>query len=520
MNTVRKGEYACLLYRGEESVRLEEEIRLPDYCPGIVRLIRVEAVPVFEKCTTRLRDTALTVDVSGNVEFTVLYYDAQENICTHGFSADFSENFKKELGRDCGANPSSLFGFVTPAALRSYPKVMALDRLLSRFEMTLSFDVYCNREYSAYDAGEAVASHKADADMCESNIAQIISSKSENFTLTQEIKIPSSLPPCEKVLSVSAIVLPESNHPSDDSVSVFSNVLFSVLYLAENTGEAESFYQPVEVRDVIECDDCAQDSVCRIRALAGGGECTVLPDSFGEMRVFSLTLPYTLNCLVFENTENTFVSDIYCIGGGCEKEYEAKDFSECVGTLSESLPFRRNFQLKGDVKSVKSVSVNTFVKSCEVNSSSAFADVTLFVSALVEDSQRGLVESEQTQNIKVEMNVPESIISKFSSENLFCDAEVYCAFADGNICDGELEVTGEFVTRAIVFKKNCVKYVSDVEFSQGDCKKSRTVFYYPSKEDTLWTVGQRYGVEREKIRQANKMETDTLPAVCLIPFEK
>ena len=83
---------------------------------------------------------------------------------------------------------------------------------------------------------------------------------------------------------------------------------------------------------------------------------------------------------------------------------------------------------------------------------------------------------------------------------------------------GALEVSGELMVQAQLWEKSSAEFTESVTFSERDKVTGKTVFYYPSSDDTLWTVGRRYGVEREKIREANSIESDTLPAVCKIPL--
>lgn len=522
MNSIQKGDFAHQLYRGEGNVRIEQEVTLPDYCPDVTRLIRVEITPVFEKSRAYLQDNTLNIEVSGRAEFCALYTDGAEGCEVFSFTQPFSETFKRDVGKNIGILPESIALCVTPVCVTPTPRVLSPRKLLLRGELRMLLEVFANLEYSAYDPCEALSSHCIDVEREERYVSRIVSSKTEDYRVNQEIKLPSGMPSCEKILSCSADINVESVHPTSDSASVFLGVNFNVLYLSEQSGEREaeyvSFYQPVEVRETLSCDDCAEDSVCRVRAMSGKVNCSIIADSFGENRIISLDMPYSLTCIIFENIETSFVTDAYGVGRNAKTENTSREFSGYIGSVSESTPFREKLNLKSDTSSVHGARTCAVLKNVSVGADGAFADVSIEVSVI--NSADGELKSGSSESfdVRVPINLPDSIMTKTAPESIVCDATVLPAFVDAQVSSGALEVSGELVVQAQLWEKTGAEFVSSVSFSDREMPSGKTVFYYPSPEDTLWDIGKRYGVEREKIRQANSIEGNTLPSVCKIPL--
>jgi|GEM_PF-1515991 len=520
MNSIQNGDYAREIYRTEGSVRVEQEVILPDYCPDIMRLIRVEMTPVFEKSRAYLQDNILVVETSGRAEFTALYSDG-DGVESYSFTDSFNCTLKKDMGRGCMILPESLALSVTPISASVSPRVMSPRKLLARGEIKMCVEVFANIGYSSYSPVEDMAASRVDVECEDKCISRVVSSKSEDFTLSQEIKLPSSLPPCAKVLSCTANMCVDSVHPASDSASVFLTANFNVLYLSEETGEREaelvSFCQPIEVREVLECDDCAEDCICRITASLKKPECGMLVDNYGENRAFSLDLPYTLNCTVFENLETPLVSDVYGVGCNASCERSGEEFMRYIGTLSESCPLREKLLVKSDGALLKGACAVAVVKGAGVNSEGVWADVMLEVSA-VEIGEEGMAKSfSDSLEMRIPLNVPESIMQKTSPELLSCDVHIIPSWVDMQVSSGDVDLSGELAVRVGLWEKCPSDFVSGVEFSERETRQGKTVFYYPTCDDTLWDVGRRYGVERAKIREANGFEGDELPAVIRIP---
>lgn len=521
MNSIQKGDYAQEIYRTEGSVRIEQEVILPDYCPDITRLVRVEMTPVFEKSRAYLQDNILTVEVSGRAEFNALYTDGGMGCEAYEFSENFNCSFKKDIGRTSLVIPESAAVCVLPVSTSVSPRVMSPRKLLARGEIKLSAEVFANLEYNAYEPSDDVASHRVDVESCNALVSRVVSSKNEMFTLSQEIKLPASLPCCGKVLSCTANISVDSVHPSCDSVAVFLGVNFNVLYLSEETGEREaelvSFYQPVEVRESFDCDDCAEDSICRVRAVPGKASCTMLVDSYGENRAFSLELPYTLNCITFENIEASLVEDVYGVGALAECERGREDFMHYVGSLSEACPFREKFLLKTDASILRGAVASAVLKSVSVTDEGAFADVVLEVGAVTVGDEGVNGSFSESLDMRFPINVPESILSDTSPDKLICDATVLPVYVDMQANSGSVELSGELAVGVRLWERSAKEFVKNVSFTEREKKSNVTVFYYPSASDTLWDVGRRYGVERQKIREVNGIENDELPSVVRIP---
>ena len=522
MNSVKKGDCVELLCRADGNIRLEDEVVLPDYCSDISKLVRLEAHPILEKTRAYIQENCVCVDVSGRVELQAIFTNEDGECETYAFSKDFSESCKKALGKGEVCAPDSLSAAVSFTGIVSTPKALSPRKILARSEIGICFEVFGNLEYSCYNPSEDMARHRIEPLKKQVGICRIIANKNEDFSLTQQIKLPSSMPPCQKVLSCNVSISVDSAHPSADEVSLFSTLNVNVFYLSEPTADKDaeyvSFYQPIEVKEKIELDDCAEDSVCRARGVVGKIQCTPVADSFGDNKLFSLSVGYSMFLCVMENVDEELVVDAYGVGAHADCKYDSREFYHYHGSLTQSAPFREKIALKSSHNSVCAVSGRALFKTVSLSKAEAFADMCIEVFAATCDENCKIDSTvNECFDTRALLNVPDSILKNVSVENLVIDGCACLSFIDASLDGASLDVSGEILITAQIFEKCRLKFINDAELSQGKEKKQGIVFYYPQESDTLWSVGKHYGVELEALKEINKIEDNTLPEVIRIP---
>ena len=517
MSSLKKIDFAEVIYRGEGNIRFEDEIILPDYCEDASRILRLELTPVIDKSRAFIQDNVLNVELSGRGEFCLLYIGDSGECQSYGFSQDFSQSFKKDIGKTSNIVSESIFLSVCPVSCTTYPKALSPRKILARAEVKTLIEAFANIECEVYNSLEDKASHKVEPMKKDMYVARVQGGKSERKSINQEIKLPSALPSCQKVLSCTATVNVDSIHPSSDSIAVFSTVNFNVSYVSESNSEPVSFYQPIEIRDVIECDDTAEDSICRIRAQVGKSVCTPVADNFGENRMFSLETSYTLNALVMENIEESFVTDLYGVGCIAESESESGRFSRFVGSLTESTPFRERLSINTQATKVCCVKGDCRIANVVIDKDASFVEAEIFVSlfGMGDDGVNSSVN--ESFRCKFPINIPDSVSGRCNMSEVTGDGTISLSFVNAQISNSGIEISGEIETHLQLWESESVKYVKSVSLSEAPLRQGKIVFYYPNEEDTLWSVGKRYGVEMDKIKEANQMEKEELPLVCRIP---
>lgn len=521
MNRLQKGDLVQALYKGEVPISIEEEIILPDYCPDITRVLRLEGVCVVDKCRATLQEGAVAGEVSGRVWFTLLYNDGDTGCESFTFSKDFSGSVKRDRMKNADVMPDTVFTMAYVVSTSFTPKPLSKRKLLARGDIKVGLDVFANAQFDYYNPADDLEKGVADVETRKCMGVRFSGGKSEGFEISEQIKLPASLPPAEKVLSADAILSVDSKHPRADEVSVFSTVVFRILYLSEandeGVQECVSFYQPVEVRNTLLVDDCAEDSVVRARGGAGKVTCEIVPDNFGERRLFSLSCPYNVSCAVLENCETELVSDIYGVGSDVSGVEEVVNFSEYIGEVTQNTPFREKLVSKSDGVSFEGLSGSVSLKNSSITDAGAFVDVRFDVSAFGIDNKRVVDTFKESVDMKIPVNLPDSVIKKLGTSECEMDSVVSLSFVDCQVVGGEIEVAGEVSVNSQIYKKSDERYYKNVEFQECEKKKRGVLFYFPSEEDTLWSVGKKYKVSRAALCRENGIENGILPAVCKIP---
>ena len=148
----------------------------------------------------------------------------------------------------------------------------------------------------------------------------------------------------------------------------------------------------------------------------------------------------------------------------------------------------------------------------------AFLDMCVEVFAATCD-ECGKIDSciSECFDVRALLNVPDSILKNVNVENLMIDACATLSYIDATLDGASLDVSGEILITAGIFEKCRLKFINDAELSPDKEKKQGIIFYYPTDNDTLWSVGKHYGARLEALKEINKIEDVTLPEVIRIP---
>ena len=116
-------------------------------------------------------------------------------------------------------------------------------------------------------------------------------------------------------------------------------------------------------------------------------------------------------------------------------------------------------------------------------------------------SQEGESSVSSSTDFTLSLSLPSEFFS-FSQDIIF-DIEAGVGFIESTVSDSVAELSFDITTVANLYLKDSVRYVSNLSFGEEIPKNDAMVFYYPSTEDTLWSVGKRYGVSQKKLAEDN-----------------
>lgn len=501
------------LYNCSKKIRLEQDSTLPDYCSDIERVISTRAQAFLDSKKVYLRDNTLYCEISGRVCFYVVYLTDTLNTESHTLSCEFSDTVRTDMGN---IDPESVSVLVSPSIDNAMCKVQSPRRVNVRADLLLDVRAFANTVFDCYCNGDEKNTQIRKIDIPVSiNVAPC----DADFKISSEFRLPKSCPPMERILSAGVQLSLENASVSNGVVNFFGNAGVTCMYVpeADSQGNAkpESFYQPIELKGSIECDMAGDDMAATVTATLTDLQYEIISDEFGENRILKTDLSYAVQSNLFENSTLCLTQDIYGVGCCVQPTFDNRIIEQYVGTLRESTAIKEKIPLKRCAQRLEGVVANACVKDTFTENGELFANCRVRISG-IGVSDDGDFSFDEDIDTCIHLNLPSEIKNKLDCASY--DISQTAGYVDADTDSANASVSFDVVSVADFYIGEEVGFVASAELSECDCKVSGNTFCYPSSEDTLWTVGKRYGVSIDSLCSANSMtDSDPLRRVMAIP---
>ena len=515
MNNLRINKNLSDISHSVRKIRVEEEGLFPDYCSDIVRIITVNATPTLNDRKLRAEEDSMSIEASGKVDFTVIYSGEDGRCESHSFSCNFAENMKNSLPKD--TDPDSISLHVIPSVENLSCKVQSPRKVSVRCDIVLDVVTRGNTFFECVDT-DSTDQSKTEILKKEVTLCTLTSSASDTFDFSEEIKLPSSLPPMERILSCVPDISLENTSVGTNSVNFWGTLGIYCVYLPESEGERDlplqSFYQPVEISERMECEDADGNSVAMGELIPSALTFEIIPDNLGDNRILKVNGSYTATFDVMENVDTVLAEDIYGVGYVAELTDDKRCLLKYEGTLKENTALRESISLKDDITKLEGCRGEVKLERWGCDNGKMYADYKMDITAIgcTPDGERGVRES---ISLHIPFNVPTDLST--SDKALLPVISTSLGYIDSKTQGGKAELSFNVVTTAHIFSEGEESFISSVSLSEKEKSDDFEVFYYPSTEDSLWSVGKRYGVALSALAEANSITDDNLKRVVKIP---
>ena len=500
------------LYTPLKKIRIEEETTFPDYCSDIVRILKTDATPFVRSKKTTIKDGSVLTDVSGHIDFTVVYLGSEGYPESYTFVSEFNDTIKTVLPEDC--DEECVSSFLDVGVDNVYCKVQNQRRVNVRCDAVLDTKVKVNSLFDSFEGDKEKTERKTEF----VNTTSLVSSCFESFEFSEEIKLPERSPLMERILSCRVDITPDSSSVSDAKLNFWATLSVNCLYLSESDGErecsVESFYQPIELSESIECYDLNKDSQYILRLTPENVSVSISTDNLGFNRVLEVKGSYRADVSVFDDKKIELTRDAYGVGCNLSTEEEKRLLKSLKGTLRQTTALREKIPLKDDADRIEGMSADIrFVNS-------SWEDDKLVVGCKVHLSGVALYEDTPSSvSTELDLTLPINLPSELSSSDIQKSADISLSvgYVDTKIYKEGVEASFDVVALADVYSENEVSFISSASISEKEEKDEREIFVYPLVSDTLWTVGKRYGVAISELEKANSITDSKLKRVMKIP---
>ncbi|OGO87261.1 MAG: hypothetical protein A2Y15_01935 [Clostridiales bacterium GWF2_36_10] len=470
---------------------LELEGTLPDFCPDISRLIRVDCIPYIDSSDVN-GDKCL---VTGKVVCSILYEtDYKNKIKSAVFAKDFSHSFEVQ-NQNC----------ITPiseAKIRCSHiscKMLSPRKFIIKPRMQLDLDVYCN---SIFKTADTQSGDNTFFKTKEITFEKKLPAYTEEFSFDEENSLLSSEKPIGDIVFGTIRLQPPQVTISGNDAHVKTNAVIKVLYEEENSdNELVMATKIIPISMTLSNLDVNESGKINVVLTVTDEKISSELDAYGENRIIKADFTVRAKADMSEKVSEVVATDLF------STDYINKTESTTVALPMLAADLERNFAIDTVVNPERQFTFPLFDIDTTINDVKAelvegginlSGEYTTSILGLTADGYES-VDTSGTFNEFVSLDLPENVTN----------VEVNLLPFDNNttlLPDGNIALRIMVNARIKAYAEDQQTFISNILSQDPIVKDKETyavIYYYPSKKDNLWNIAKKYYVNPTIIKNAN-----------------
>lgn len=491
---------------------MEEDLNLPEDKPDISTLNLEKGEIVIEE----IRPGMDEVTVRGKLGYAILYHtqEAGSSLILLSGALPFEEKIHMEgtLPSDTVAVDGTVEDFTVNMINSRKLNLQTLLCLTARIEEIYDEELPVGiREDNAGDGVEYRISPM--------EVTQLAICKNDIFRKKEEIPLPSSYPNVYQILWSNLSLRDVEMKPQEESISIRGDIQIFVLYEAEGEERSiRSYETTIPLDGTLECQGCRETLLPDIRyALVrqehGQPELTIQPDLDGEERILGLECALELNIRLYEEEEIDILRDIY----GVTKEVIPNTRDANVRQLLSRITGKtkitdhRQTDIGAPVLQILHSEGNVTIDHREITEEGIRLQGSIDLTVLC------VTEKDETPYMSIREQIPYDYTLNVAGVTAGDQAQVHSELEQlqVNLLEGEeLDVKAVLSFSTTVMKNVPVNAIEEVEEQEIDSAVlaglPSAVIYITAPGDDLWSIGRKYHMPVNTVRELNALDSDEL----------
>lgn len=470
---------------------LEFDASLPEYCPDIARIVKVDCTPFAESC--EISDGKATV--KGRAVYDVLYetdYKSRLRCCS--FTQDFSHTVTLPRG-----NASEISGFCNTKCEKISCKLVGARRLMIKSLISAQYEI------EGVSAVKAVAvSDGKDIYFRRKTIG--FDGKTIRFedksSFTDSIALAQSEKSIGEIISGSVTLQAPQITLSPGRAEIRTNAVMRVLCEEENS-EDKCFVSSKTLPITIEYQNDAIEDHKHISVSLCTTESTFIPelDQYGESRVIKAAFSVKTCIKINEPKAYTVADDVF------ERDYDSVPVKTAVTLPHIHSQSENSFSAEAKLPPATPKTESILDSSARVGGTSvekgenAVTASGIFTVTLLTSTADGVYSQDFqvpfTQTFQTE--IPNNT-SEITAETSVLEV-IPTLHSDGSITIRIIASTE--ITVVSETEESFVSELTKRAARKADDEDCALIYFFPQENDDLWSIAKHYRVSPESIAEEN-----------------
>ncbi len=486
-------------------ITLEDDVNIPDNKPDVSSLSLEKGALFIEE----IKPGTDVVNVRGKLAYSVLYHtmeDGSRLVLLEG-KIPFEEkiNLRGVTFSDTvmvdGAVEDLTIGLINSRKLR----VQSVITLHACVE-----ELYDEEIPIGIHGEERVEYRKMPV-----NLAQIAIRKNDIYRIKEEISLPGGYPNIFQILWDNVSLGDVEFRIMEERLSLQGDVHLFVLYEGEGENHPiRSFETTIPFSGTIDCHGCRDGQIGDIRYAPGTKELTIRPDFDGEERNIGLDMTMDIMMHIYEEEEAEVLSDIYGVSKEVKATTHNADLRQLLSKVTGKMKVTDHISVgsgNGAILQLLHSEGNVILEEQQVVENGILVRGSLLVKVMYITGDDEAPYSAAQAQIPYEYTLEVPGITQADMGNVQARLEqLQVTMLDGE----EMDVKAVLVFHTTVFKTLPVELISQIDVEELDASKLANlpgmIVYIVKEGDSLWSIGRKYYVTVDTLRQLNGLESDEL----------
>ncbi len=488
--------------KGAVKTQIDEDIIVPDVKPDILKILQLDA----SACVTDKSVSDGRAGVNGRAQVKILYIpdSESENIKSIITSFDFSQNIDN---KNIGDNMKAL----VTANVDNAEFSLTNSRKL-RVKLTVCLDYEIVEEKNVEIAVDTSDSESAEVLKESVSLQNCVSLQEEEFTLSDNIEIPSTQTAINEILKADARITDAEYKTVTGKIAAKGAAAISVLY-TDDENKIRFMEAEIPFTEVFDCPDAGDDTVCDIDYYVSDIRCEAQEDADGDKRVIFVEITVLAQIKAADNVVIDIISDCYEPYMNTQLIKEETELEEIIARPSAQNTIRETIEAGGDAPQVSGV-YDVITKPCVT--STLLKNGHLQAEGKIETYILYLTDSPDAPVYSIKRDIPFSytLDAREDGDDLITEikAEVKHTAYNLNMA-GEIELRCILSLCANIIRKRRIDVIDDIVTEDISPDSGRgIVIYFVQPGDSLWGIAKRYAVPRDAVTSFNNLSDAEPPA--------
>ena len=466
----------------------ESEIILPDYCPGILKLVQTNATVLLRSQSVR-GDRAY---VEGAVEFCVVYLsDTAEGLQCVTHQVPFSQTVQIRNEADTSQ--------IRVHAKISYANARALSpqKLYVKATVETITNVFAPSTVTLLDEETA---KKVEKKTESATLADIINDSQKTLKMSDEIEITSA--PVSKIMRYETRFRTTDKKIINNKMIVKADMSLKITYISTD-GHLYNQTAEFPISQVMEIGEADEQTICSISYSVC--DCHFNIKENADKSAVDCDLEINICAQCFQNEQIDIITDAF----------STKHHTECnnkpiclqkVFCLDQNADFKENIRLDG-CTGISDIAVVPSIMSVgyDADQKCVLCQGAFDCSIIYTDTESDLLCMQKSVPFQISIDtgcVPSSVKN---------GAELHMSNLSYTFDSGTLTLKIETELSGFLIVGTELNAVTEITFSEdGERAQSPIILCYAGCGESVWDIAKKYGASPEKIMQRNGLQESCL----------